>query len=159
MSLNLIDQAAQRKRIDDLLANPVESAKELEQLRLKLAAAHEKNNELFVSRALVHTKLAEALAACKVKDEALESISALGIMDIYNGTPHWIFPIKVMQRANEALAATTDLKDVVLCHAEPVGFRAFNEPQSCWEYGREPEDTRGTYSLEPEPLYRAWEPK
>jgi hypothetical protein len=33
VSLNLIDQAAQRKRIDDLLANPVASAKELESLR------------------------------------------------------------------------------------------------------------------------------
>ncbi len=51
--------------------------------------------------------LIEAQAAqIKLLRDALESMSALGVMAVYNGSPHWIFPIKVMHRSNEALAAT-----------------------------------------------------
>ena len=38
MSLNLIDQAAQRKRIEAILANPVDYANEIESLRQQLAS-------------------------------------------------------------------------------------------------------------------------
>lgn len=51
--------------------------------------------------------LIEAQAAqIEVMREALESLSALGIMAVHNGTPRWVFPIKVLDRVNEALATT-----------------------------------------------------
>ena len=68
MSLNLIDQAAQRKRIDELLSNPVESAKELESLRQQLASRDAEiaelvaalDNSIFVFD--LDPKIAKALA-------------------------------------------------------------------------------------------------
>ncbi len=97
-------------------------------------------------------QLAAALAACKVKHAALE------ILWIGTNPVEWDgVAIKSFEDALDI--QPDDMKDVILCDAKPAGFRAFNEAQSCWEYGREPEDTQGTYTLELEPLYRAWEPK
>jgi len=57
-----------------------------------------------------------------------------------------------LQQAEEALAATADLKDVILCHAEPVGW-----------IGKGPRDGRGRfieYGVSAlTPFYCAWEPK
>ena len=51
-------------------------------------------------------QLAEREKQVTLLRDALESMSALGVMAVYNGSPHWIFPIKVMHRSDEALAAT-----------------------------------------------------
>ena len=71
---------------------------------------------------------------------------------MYNGSPHWIFPIKVMHRSNEALAATADFSKYVLCHAEPachVADLASNVRGRFIEYGVSALTS----------LYRAWELK
>jgi len=68
-------------------------------------------------------QLAAALAACKLKDEALEAAN--------NGLRYWMdaFPLSVTEADNEemlkleeALAATDDLSGLVLCDAEPVAW-------------------------------------
>jgi len=53
--------------------------------------------------------------------------------------------------AEKALAATTDLKDVILCHAEPAAivYRDYGGNGAILQ----------TELADDEPLYRAWEPK
>ncbi len=57
--------------------------------------------------------------------------------------------------AREALAATTDLKCVILCHAEP---RAWNETIT-GRLATSDDHHRSRFPMCYEPLYRAWEPK
>jgi len=54
-----------------------------------------------------------------------------------------------------ALAATADLKDVILCHAEP---RAWNETIT-GRLATSDDHHRSRFPMCYEPLYRAWEPK
>jgi hypothetical protein len=44
-------------------------------------------------------------AALKLAREAIETISALGVLGIYNGRPAWVFTPNVKDRADAALAA------------------------------------------------------
>ena len=60
-----------------------------------------------------------------------------------------------MENAREALAATADLKDVILCHVEP---RAWNETITR-RLATSDDPHRSRFPMCYEPLYRAWEPK
>ena len=62
--------------------------------------------------------------------------------------------------AQEALAATDDMKDVILCHAKPSGFehRSVERPEIQFLEKRSDQNGyRGEWKITP--LYRAWEPK
>jgi len=86
-------------------------------------------------------QLAAALAACKVKDAALQS--AISAHKYESGDLH------------DALAIQPDdMKDVILCHAEP---RAWNETIT-GRLATSDDHHRSRFPMCYEPLYRAWEP-
>lgn len=91
-------------------------------------------------------QLAAALAAIKVKDEALNAIATTGVIR----EAKWC-GMSAKDIAELALVTTADLKDVILCHAEPAAivYRDYGGNGAILQ----------TELADDEPLYRAWEPK
>ena len=96
-------------------------------------------------------QLAAALAAIKVKDEALNAIATTGVIR----EAKWC-GMSAKDIAELALAATADLDGLILCHAEPC--RDDGRCQYAIDHGAEGlgHCQEGKCCM---PLYRAWEPK
>jgi hypothetical protein len=79
-------------------------------------------------------------------------------------TLHWIAgqPASgaIQRRATEALAATTDLDGLILCHATPDSYRyKHNDTFGVGFFWSHRPTHQGSPALESVPLFTAWEPK
>jgi len=91
--------------------------------------------------------LRDALHAIAI-EIATENLSAITVLK------------KCFRMADEALAATADLKDVILCHANPVAWIGQGlEPLVPEDLDKLRLQEPGLSTLYDTPLYRAWEPK
>ena len=107
----------------------------------------------------LNQQLSAALAACNQKDEALKWLMDWQVKHV----DVWDNP--AFDNAEEALAIQPDdMKDVILCHAEPVGYVFQHEDtgrtmcveaqQVEWNF-----EKNNPRLFNTGPLYRAWEPK
>ncbi len=118
----------------------------VESLRQKLAAAQAEIERKMGAGKFVVEQLADSQKREVMLRDALEfAISIIGHPDD-SGT-------KYLQ---EALAATADLNGLILCHAEPIGYKHETADGLSCLNTLPPSGQIGWITT---PLYRAWEPK
>ncbi len=125
MSLNLIDQAAQRKRIEEILSNPVESAKVIADLRQQLILKEHQYDVMKASAEVLAEqcdKMRQQLETSQKREVMLNHliVEAKQAFDGVEVDSRWFD--RGMAILDEALAATADLSSLVICDAEPVGY-------------------------------------
>jgi hypothetical protein len=129
-------------------------------------------------------QLAQCEEGCRIKDEQIETLEQqlARVHECLNSVreaclfseddgsigvtqePH--IPYQLFDDICKALAATADLENVILCHAEPAAWQFVDDEELNYTaYNKNPPTQEQVEYLkkwnrpEWEPLYRAWEPK